>query len=157
MNEYSIGFLAIGSLIGLSLGALLYMMGGRKNKGLRRFGASFVIALTVTLTSLVMGVFSYFFLLFWPLGILQFVQGYSDNSGFGWLKRLGITATSCMGGLVFCLVLGGATWYLLPVQFIVGATTILFSKKNPLFAAAEEPAVCVLNNIVFIFYPFIAG
>lgn len=157
MSEFKIMYIAMGSLMGLLLATFFYVLAGRDgtSKGIRRFGASFVIATTVCLSSFFLGVFSFWFLLSFPIKTLEYVQGYSDNSGFGWLKRLGITLTSCMGGLMFCLVLGGATWWLLPVHFIVGAMTILFSKKNPIFAAAEEPLVCVLNSIVFIFYPFV--
>lgn len=159
MSEFNILYIAAGSLVGLIIATFLYGFAGRDgtSKGIRRFGASFIIALTVCISSLLLGVFSFWFLLSYLIKVLEFVQGYSNKNGFGWLKRLGITTTSCLGGLVFCLVLGEMTWYLLPVQFIVGSTTILFSKRNPIWAAAEEPLICALNNIIFIFYPFVAS
>jgi len=158
MTEFSILYIITGSLVGLMVAAFLYGLAGRSktSKGIRRFGSSFILAATVLTSSALMGNFSWWFLLFYPLLILQFIQGYSDNDGKGWIKRLGITATSCLGGIIFCLVLSGNAWLLLPAQALIGSITVLFAFKNPVYASAEEVMVCLLNNIAFVFYPFIS-
>jgi len=155
MNEYTIGYIACGSLLGLVVASLLYMLGGRNNKGIRRFGASFIIAATVNLAVYFLGNFSWWMLSLYPLLILQFIQGYSDDEGKGWVKRLGITATSVITGAILCFILGGG-WWLLVIHLWVSLITTQFSFKNPIMAAAEEPMVCFLNNIAIIFYPFIS-
>ncbi len=155
MSEYTIGYIAIGSLLGLVGASLLYMAGGRKNKGIRRFGASFIIALTVCVSSWLMGVFSFFLLFVYPLKYLEFVQGYGDDDLIPKIwKRIGIALTSVFTGAIVCLILGGGWWLLIP-HTVVGLGSVWFAYKNPIYASAEEPLICFLNNLVFIFYPFL--
>lgn len=155
MSEYTIGYIATGSLIGLAVACLLYMLGGRRHKAIRRFGGSFVIALTVNLASFFMGIYSFWYLLIYPLKIGEFSMGYGGHSLPRQVQRGLIVATSALCGLIFCLTMGGMAWIVLAIQVIVGAITILFAFKNPIWAAAEEVLVCVLNNGVLIFYPFL--
>jgi len=155
MNEYHIGYLAIGSLSGLVLASLFYMLGGRNMKSLRRFGGSFFIAATIWAVSILMGKFSFWYLLIYPIKIGEFSLGYGGHSLPSPIQRVIITATSCLCGLIFCLLYGGVAWILLALQAFVGLSTTLFAFKNPIWAAAEEPLVCFLNNLVLIFYPFL--
>jgi len=154
MNEYTIGYVACGSIVGLALACLLYMLGGRNNKAIRRFGASAVLTLTVCLAAWAMGKFSWWLLALYPLKCLEFIQGYSNNEGKGWVKRLGIAFTSVMSGVVLCWILGGGWWLVLVHAWLSLAST-QFALKNPLHAAAEEPLVCAINNLAIVFYPFV--
>ena len=153
MTEYHIGYIAVGSLVGLAICSLLYMTGGRSNKGIRRFGASFIVALTICLSSFFLCKFSLLLLAIYPFKILEYVQGYSNNNGKGWIKRLGISLTSIVCCAFLCWIFGNY-WLLIP-HAIVSLSTVFFSFKNPIFAAAEEPLVCALNNLVLVFMPFI--
>jgi len=155
MNEYHIGYIAVGSLIGLSITALLYMIGGRNNKGIRRFGASAALTATICASAYFMGCFSWFMILLYPLFIAQFVQGYSDNSGFGWFKRIMISSTSIAAGIALCFILKGG-WWILAIHSPISIMTAYFALKNPIHAAAEETFVCVINNLAILFYVFIA-
>ena len=156
MSEYNILYIAIGSLAALVVSALLYGLAGRNNKALRRFGTSFVITLQVCVVALLFGKFSFWLLLLYPLKFLEFVQGYSRERGMpGWLKRMFIALTSLVSGAFLCWVFGGAWWLLIP-HAVASLSTIFFSFKNPIAAAAEEPLVCCLNNLVVVFYPFVA-
>lgn len=157
LTEFNIGYIAFGNLIALAVACLLYQIGGRAgtSKGIRRFGASFVIAAALVCSSFLTGVFSFWFLLSWPLKIAEFCCGYSNKEGYGWLKRIYIGLISCLCGVIFCLVLGGLSWFVLGLQFLVGVGTVLFAFKNPFQAAAEETLVCVLSNAILLFYPFV--
>lgn len=77
MNEYTIVWTVFGSLIGLAIGSLLYMLGGRSHKIIRRLGGSFVIALTVNTSSAVMGNWDIWLLGIFPLLFLGFSMGYA--------------------------------------------------------------------------------
>lgn len=153
MNEYLMVYVSAGALVGLSLSSLLYSLGGRWNKGIRRFGASFVLALTVNLSSFFLGVWSFWLLALYPLFIIQFIFGYSDNDGWGWFKRSYIVLWSVLTG-VYLAWLTGSWWLLIP-HVLVSSGTILFSMKNPIKAPAEETLVCALNNLIILFYTFI--
>lgn len=146
MNEYNIGYTFIGGLVGLAVASLLYMMGGRNNKGIRRFGASFISMATVCICAFLLGRFSLLLLLVYPFKILEYVQGYSDDEGFGWLKRIGVAMTSTFTCSLVVYIIGGS-WWCLAIQIPLSLSTVLFSRKNPFFAAAEEPLICLLNNI----------
>jgi len=76
MNEYTIVYLMFGSLIGLAVGSLFYMLGGRADKWLRRFIGSAIIATTVNVASFFMGVWNIWLIGVYPLLILGFSMGY---------------------------------------------------------------------------------
>lgn len=79
MNEYTITYTAAGAMFGLSLSTLLYSLGGRAHKWLRRFVASLVLAVTVNVCSVVMDVWSWPQVLIYPCLIFGFCNGYSAN------------------------------------------------------------------------------
>jgi len=156
MNEYHIGYAAVVGLVGLAAGCLLYMLGGRNNKALRRFVASFILSATVWGNALYMGTFGWLMLLLYPVKILEFVQGYSADHGMpAPLKRLLVVLTSLAGGVLCAYSIGGVAWFVLILHALVGIGTVMFAVKNPFAAAAEEPLVCAMNNLVLMFYPFV--
>ena len=160
MPELTIGYTAFGSLIGLAIGSLMYMLGGRDNisKGVRRFGGSFVIAATVNAASIVMGKWNPWFLITYPCLVFGFSLGYGGDVLFTKVIRRTIF---CLGvltaSLSFVFVLGGATWLLFPLHIGVAIWTIWLGVRNPIHAAAEEFFICVLLNLGLIMYPFIGG
>jgi hypothetical protein len=156
MSEYTILYTAFGSMIGLSLACLLYALGGRDGKWKRRFIASLILAITVNLASLVMGVFSFWLFLAFPSLIVGFSMGYGADTLMAKIIRRSIYALSVIAsGLIFCLVFGGNAWWVLPVHIGVGLFSIYLGVRNPLVAAAEEVFVCALLNIGLCAYPFI--
>lgn len=158
MNEYLILWIAFGSMISLSLATLLYALGGRSGKWKRRFIASLILATTVNIASLIMGRFSFWLFLVYPLLIGGFSLGYGADSTISKVMRRTTYALGvCAPGLIFCLVFGGKAWLILPVHIGVGLFSLWLGVKNPIFAAAEEIFVCALLNIGLMMYPFIGG
>lgn len=155
MNEYSIGYLAIGNIVAVAVTCLCYMLGGRANKWIRRYIGSAVLAAAVNVTALLLNTWSAWLLIVWPMTIGMFTRGYSNNSGTGWIKRICIGIISVLIGCFLCWVFDGG-WWLLIIHGALCAGTVLFSFKNPLPAAAEEPLVCLLNSTMIVFYPFIS-
>lgn len=156
LSEYFIGYTACGALAGLVAASVFAMLGGRSGKWKRRFIASFIISADVWVSSILMHVFSFWSLLLYPLCFGQFSLGYGETGPIPKpVKRLIVVLTSCLCGLIFCLVFGGNTWWALLLQFIVGSGTVMFAMKNPFHAAAEEALVCFLNNIIVVMYPFL--
>ncbi len=155
MSEYTIGFIACGNLVALALAATLYMCGGRKDKWIRRYLGSFMIALAINLTAVFFEKWSYWLLLLYPMLILQFSMGYGVSGVMPkWVKRLLISLLSVVTGFFLCCILGGGIWLLI-IHALVAVGTVVFAFKNPIYASAEEPLVCILNNLLLIFYPFI--
>lgn len=155
MSERFIGYLAVGGLLGVVIACALYMEGGRSNKIIRRLGGAFVLALTVNIISVILKNWSPWFLIF--LGSLfgGFSMGYGANIGYQKIIRRAIYAICiCASGLVFCFVLGGNAWVILPLHVGVGAWSIWLGVKNPVPAAAEEPFICALLNLGLVMYPF---
>ncbi len=156
MSEYLILYLVFGSLIGVAVAALLYMLGGRAGKWKRRYVGSFVLAGTVNVVSVVMQIWNPWLLLVFPALIGGFSMGYGgDNLGMKILRRTLYAAGVCAAGLVFCLTMGGNAWWVLIPHVGVGAWSIYLGVKNPIYAAAEEGFICVLLNIGLCMYPFI--
>ena len=157
MSEYAIGYVTCLNLVGLALACLFYMLGGRNNKGIRRFGASAIITATVCGSSVFLGVFSWWLLLLYPVKVGEYIQGYSADRGMpAGLKRFLIALTSVVGGVLCCVVFQ-AGWWMLFLHTYISMITITFAFKNPLHAAAEEPLVCALNSLVLVFYPLVVG
>lgn len=158
MSERYIGYLAVLGVVGIALACWLYMEGGRNNKIIRRLGGAFVLALTVNLISFFMKVWSPFFLIVLPALFGGFSMGYGANIGYLKVARRSLYALAvCASGLIFCLVLGGNAWIVLPLHIGVAAWTIWLGVKNPVHAAAEEVFVCLLLNTGLIMYPFVTG
>lgn len=156
MSEYTPLWTAFGSLIGLSLSCLLYALGGREGKWKRRFVASFILALTVNLASLIMGRFSFWLFLAFPALIAGFSLGYGADVLIWKVIRRSIYALGVIGsGLIFCLVFGGNAWWVLPIHIGVGLFSVYLGVRNPVYASAEEVFVCALLNIGLCIYPFI--
>ena len=156
MDEYLILYTAAGSMLGLTLSTFLYALGGREGKWKRRFIASLILAITVNVASWIMGRFSFWLFLAFPVLIAAFSMGYGADTLIMKVIRRAIYALGvCATGLIFCLVFGGNAWWVLPVHVGVGLFSIYLGVRNPIYAAAEEVFVCALLNIGLCMYPFV--
>lgn len=157
MSEFSIGSIASASLVGLALASWLYMAGGRSGKWKRRFVASFILALTVWLSSIALGNFDWKLLGIYPLLIAGFSLGYGgDTLGIKILRR-SIYALGVVGSGVACaFILGGNAFWVLPVHVLLGVGSVCLGVKNPLHAASEETFVCASLNLGLLMYAFCA-
>ncbi len=147
-----------GGFIGVVVAAVMYGLGGREGgpgKGIRRFGASFVLALTVNLLAIAVSNWNWWLLCLYPLLIGQFVLGYGGNSGIPKMVQRAMISVIAIGTGAFCCWIFGGNYWLLIIHACMSLPTIMFSFKNPIAAAAEEPLVCVLNNLMLSIYPFI--
>jgi hypothetical protein len=155
MSEYLIGFLAVISLAGVVLSSASYMIGGRRNKIIRRLGGAFILASTVNLVSVFLNNWSPYFLLLLPALFGGFSMGYGADIGYvKFIRRLLYAIAICGSGLIMCLVLGGASWLILPLHVSVGLWSIWLGVKSIVPAAAEEVFICALLNLGLVMYPF---
>ena len=156
MSETLIGTYASISLVSLAIGSWLYMLGGRKDKWLRRFIGSLVITGTAMIMSLLMGKFSPWLLISYPIVMGGMTLGYGANEPFQKVLKRGLFALGVIsGGFVYCLVFGGNAWWILIPHVGVAAWSIYLGVKNPLHAAAEETFICALLNLGLMMYPFV--
>lgn len=158
MSEYLIGYAAAGSIGGLALTCLLYMLGGRSGKWRRRYIASLIQAVNSNICAAIMGVWSPWILLVYPLAIAQTSLGYgADSMGGKVLRRALCAAASLTIGALFVWIYGGMAWAVLAANIGVAAWSVWLGVKNPLYAAAEEVFVCALLFLMTCAYPFTAG
>lgn len=157
MTEYGLGTLAFGGLIINAIGAWCYMAGGRSGTWRRRFIGSLIIATALWVEALLLGVFSFWLLLAYPLYIGTFVLGYgAEVPWIKVLKRSIIVAASLTIGVMFCLLFGGTCWLVLPLNAVIAAGSIWLGVKNPVDAPVEEFFVCLFLTEVGLLYPFAA-
>lgn len=158
MNEYNTVYQFFGAMIGLSVAVLLYMLGGRKDKIIRRLGSATVLAITNNVLTVIRGIWSPWFLLMVPALFAGFSMGYGGDNTWTKVIRRFIYAVGVLAcGLIFCFQLGGNAWILFVAHAGVGLWSIWLGVKNPIEAPAEEGLVCALLNVCLIAYPFIGG
>jgi len=159
MSEYTILWIAFGSLIGLVISALLYAIGGRvggPGKWIRRFVASFILATVVNMASVMMGNYSVWLILAYPGLVASFSLGYgADTLIFKVIRRLIYALGVILSGLIFCFVFGGMCWWVLPFHIGVGLFSVYLGIRNPVPAPVEELFICVLLNLGLVLYPFV--
>lgn len=157
MNETQIGNLAAGSLLGLTIASTLYMLGGRSHKWLRRYVASFVLAMTINGTSAMLGKWNPLLLLIYPLLVFGFSLGYGGDTVWSKvLRRMAYAIGVLSAGLVASIALVGNAWWVLPFHAGVALFSTYLGVRNPIHAAAEEVFVCTTLNLGLIAYPFVA-
>ncbi|RTL04635.1 hypothetical protein EKK58_10010 [Candidatus Dependentiae bacterium] len=156
MSEYVTVYQFFGSMIGLSIATLLYMLGGRKDKIIRRLGSATILAITNNVICLLRGAWSPWFLLMIPALFGGFSMGYGgDNTWTKFFRRL-LYAVGVIGcGLIFCLVYGGKAWLLFVPHVGIGLWSIWLGIKNPIEAPAEEGLICSILNLILISYPYV--
>ena len=158
MSEYTIGWLSSLSGLGLLLSSTLYWLGGRRDKYLRRFLGSFVLAATVNLISLFMGHWTPWLIAIWPLITIGYHMGYGGDELMVKIKRRFIYASMVVVcGVLYCaFVSTSCVWVFIP-HFLIAMFSVYLGIKNPIYAAAEEFFVSMMLNLGLIMYPFVVG
>ena len=146
----------------LFIGLVLYMMGGTEGfsgKWLRRFLASFVIALSPNLAAVALGVWSYPFLFIWPALIGGFSLGYGGDTTIEKVVKRTIYALGCIAAGVFGFWAMGWPAFgvgILIFQLIVGITSVWLGVKNPYNnAPLEQAMICLLLTLSLPFWPYV--
>jgi len=154
MTEQMLGSIPIVGMLFLTLGAWLYMSGGRSGKWKRRFLASFVISSGVWLECYLVGKFTWPLVFIYPLCVGSFVLGYgADVWGDKVRKRSIVVAASLMSGLLLAYNL--EAWAVFPLEVVIASLTVYLGVRNPLQAAPEEFFICVLLWMPKLMYPFV--
>lgn len=149
--------IALIQFIIIGIGAWCYSLGGREKKLWRRIVGSLICSTALWIGLLLMGKTTLCSLLIYPLLIVGFSLGYgSDNPFTKVVKRTLIVLFCTLTGLLMCLLLGGRSWLILPLQAFIGAGSIWLGVKNPVHTSIEEFFVCLLLTECLILYPFIA-
>lgn len=149
MSEYLVGWLATLRLLIVVVFATLYWLGGRHQKGWRRWGGGLWLAGSTIALSLVAHQFYWHFLLALLAYPFALSLGYGGTSwGQKLLKRTG-----------YGLVLGGASaifgfpfWNLIGLQVLLAvASSVLLGLTNPVDAAEEEALIAVCSVVIVPF------
>jgi hypothetical protein len=156
MNEYVIGYTAVGSLLGMAVACLLYMLGGRDGKWRRRFIGSLVLSTTLMVCAYIMHRFNWWLALTYPALAIGFSFGYGADTNLGKVVRRTIYALAVMSaGVVCAVVMKGNAWMVLVPHIGIGLWSVWLGVKNPLYAASEEVFVCASLSLGLMMYPFI--
>lgn len=156
MSEYTLGTLGTAGVICVVIASVLYWLGGRANKWLRRFVAPAVLTAGICGISAVKGNFSLWFLGVYPCLVLGFSLGYGAEDTAGKvIKRVICAAGILSAGVMACLGLGGNAWLLLAVQGILAAGYVFLGVKSILNAAVEEGIASILLTLFIPLYPLI--
>lgn len=150
-----IAFSGVASLVA----SILYMLGGTVGftKALRRYGATFFLAVMSNINAIVMGVWSWQFILIYPALIGGFSLGYgASTTGEKILKRT-IFALGSLSAIIFGLwglgfpVMG---WLVLGLAILIGLTSVVMGVFNPFNnAPLEQYLIC---QVLTLFIPFIS-
>ena len=153
MNESVIGTMVFSQFILIFIGALFYMLGGRRGKWKRRFIAPIFQAGAVVVGLYLLGLYSYYHLLLLPFLVFIYSLGYGDSK-----KRI-VPARLFIGFLMFTcplvlfyLTLGAGVLLILPIHlaFILFA---IYIGSNPVFpAAVEETVISIMFTMPWVFY-----
>lgn len=155
MTEFIIGTIPLAGWILQGAGNWLYMIGGRSRKWIRRFVGALLCSSAVCAEALLLHVFNPWMLIDYPLAVMSFHLGYgSERLKTKIAKRSLVVAASLLSGVLFCLIIGGKAWLILPLHAFIAAGSIYLGVVNPIQAAAEEFFVCALLRICNIMYPF---
>ena len=154
MNEYATTYQSFFAGLGLVVSSLLYSLGGRRYKFLRRFIASFILTTTVISLCLIRGCFSFWHLLIYPILALGFSLGYgADSVSLKIFKRLYCALAVLMAGLVMAFTLNG--WGVFIPHAGIAMWSVWMGVKNPIPAASEEFFICMMLNLGLVMYPFL--
>jgi len=154
MSETMLGTVPVAGMLLLTLGAWLYMLGGRNGKWKRRFIGSLCVSSAIWVECLLLGKFSYALLFIYPLCIGSFVLGYGADVWGDKVRKRGIVVlASLMSGLILAYTLGA--WDVFPIEVVIASVTIYLGTKNPIQAAPEEFFICMLLWMPKLMYAFV--
>jgi hypothetical protein len=156
MNQTLMGTIMLGQAIILAVGCWFYMWGGRDGKWKRRFIGSLICSMALWIGLIFSGKFEWWALGVYPLLIIAFSLGYgSDIQIKKIIKRLIISLYVSLTGLLLCLIYGGSSWNILPLQILIALGSVWLGVKNPAQAPVEEFFVCLLLTECLLLYPWI--
>lgn len=156
MNEFIIGTIPLAGWVIQGVGNWLYMVGGRSNKWIRRFIGAFLCTSAICVEALFLNVFSFWMLIDYPLTVISFHLGYgSSQLKTKIAKRFLVVAMSLLSGILFCFIIGGSSWLILPLHFMIASGSVYLGVVNPIQAASEEFFVCALLRICNLMYVFV--
>jgi len=154
LSETQIGIYASIGVLGLAVTCLLWMLGGRSNKWIRRYAGGVVLVTTVIMLCLLMNKYSNWLLVMYVTTIVGFSMGYGgDNLEEKLRRRITFVVGNMGSSLLMSIVLG--VWTILPLHLMIALGTVWLGIKNPVHAASEEVFVCLLLNAGLIMYPFV--
>jgi hypothetical protein len=132
------------------------MLGGRRNKWLRRFIAPLFQETSTNICSTIMGIWNAWLLITYVLVAIGLSFGYGgDTLGKKAIRRtIYCIANLAVGGLFIWLYGPKMFWVFIP-NAGVAAWSIYMGIKNPIYAAAEEVFVCALLYLMTGAYPFV--
>jgi hypothetical protein len=148
------GIVALGGALAF-IANVLYQLGGISNKWLRRYLASFVLALAANLVGGLIGNWHWQYILMWPCLIGGFSLGYGgDTTTEKIIKRtiyaLGVLMACVMG--LWAASFSGAGITLMIIAAITGLGSVVLGVVNPFTSArVEEFLVC---QVLTLFIPF---
>lgn len=146
MSETMLGLVPLPGMLLILIGAALYQLGGRHGKWKRRYAGSFCLASSIWLVSALLGRFSLWYLLVYPLTVATFTLGYgADVEWKKWARRLTVVGASLVSSILILIVIGfpsGSGW-VVGIELLIASTTAILGVKNPIDAAPEEYFVCL--------------
>lgn len=155
MNEYQIVWTSAFSGLGIVISALLYSLGGREDKYLRRWVASFVIATTANITAFLLSRWSPWLLTIFPAIALGYHLGYGSEDFFTRLfKRIVYIVYAIFSPAVLLSFLLH-NFIILPWLVAIGVFAMFLTMRNPIFAAAEEFFLSIIMNIGWMMILFV--
>ena len=155
MNEYQIVWTSAFAGLGIVLSALLYSLGGREDKYLRRWIASFVIATAANITAVFLSRWSPWFLVIFPATALGYHLGYGSEDFFTRLFKRIIYIT--YGIFVPAIILSFVfhNFIILPWLVAFEVFAMFLTIRNPIYAAAEEFFLSMIMNIGWMMILFV--
>ena len=143
---------------------VLYSVGGTEmsfggKKWIRRYLASFILALSANLTAVMLSVWDWKLLIMYPLLSAGMSLGYGgDTVGVKVAKRavfaLGVLS-ACFVGVWYCGFVVQA-WWVFSLAVITGLTSIVLGVVNPFKnAPAEQMIICQVLTMYIPFWAFV--
>jgi len=152
------GIVALGGFLAF-LANVLYQLGGISNKWIRRYVASFVLALSANLMAIFLVCWTWQYILMWPCLIAGFSLGYGgDETWYKILRRtvyaLGVL-TACFAGL-WATGFTSSGWVIIGLSVLTGLTSVVLGVINPFNSARlEEFLVCQVLCLYVPWWAFV--
>ena len=159
MNEYKLIWIVGLGLLSLFLTTILYLVGGRHNKIIRRLGSALVLAGGTNGVALLTQAWHWQYTLL-PFTLFGgFILGYGGETAARKTIRRTIYVLGLLVSSVICLWAGGFTSFgigIIVYQAIIAGGSIWLGVKNPFKnAVLEEGMVCMTNTLFLPFWAMV--
>ena len=157
MSEPTMIWMFAVAMVFLSIGSVLYSMGGYSGKWKRRFVGSFILSLGFNGLCAWRGLWNPWLLATFPALIGTFCLPYGAETTFPKvIKRTCVVIAAVGSGVIFCITHPELpAWKVLIPHLCVGICSIYMGAVNPIKARAEEGFICLLLTLGLYMYPFI--